>query len=78
MAITIKELANQLNKLVKQGKGDYKIFLTDDEECNGYHGCWYLGQCADEMDEKNREYSEENNRDLSILGKNKHKAFYLG
>ena len=37
-----------------------------------------LGECADEMDEENRKYSEEGNCDLSILGKDKHKAVYLG
>lgn len=78
MAITVKELADQLNKFVEKGKGDYKIFITDDEEGNGYHACWYLGQCADEMDKENRKDAEENNCDLSILGKDKHKAVYLG
>lgn len=78
-AMTVKHLYEAFRKLVEAGKGDYQVFLTDDEEANGYHGCWYLPEAADEMeDAANREYIEEINCDLCILGDDKDKAVYLG
>ena len=49
-AITVKQLRKIFDKLDDAGKGDYQVFLTDDEEMNGYHACWYLPEAADEMD----------------------------
>lgn len=40
-AITVKQLYAELGKLIKQGNGNRKIMLTDDDECNGIHQCWY-------------------------------------
>ena len=76
-AITVKQLADQFNELVAKGKGDYQVFLADDEEGNGYHACWYIGTVADEVSKEEREMCEEINCDLSILT-NKKKAIYLG
>ena len=78
-AITVKQLRKIFDKLDDAGKGDYQVFLTDDEEMNGYHACWYLPEAADEMeDAANREYIEEINCDLCVLGDDKDKAVYLG
>lgn len=39
--LTVKALNEILTKLVKDGLGDKKIIVSDDEEGNGYHGCFY-------------------------------------
>lgn len=77
-ALTVKRLLEEFKKLDDAGKGDYQVFLTDDEEGNGYHACWYIPEAADEMDKFSREYNEENNCDLCILGDDKDKAVYMG
>lgn len=38
--VLVKELAEMLNRAVRQGKGDYVVRVSDDEECNGYHELW--------------------------------------
>lgn len=40
-AITVKQLYAALGKLIKQGNGGRKIMLTQDDECNGIHECWF-------------------------------------
>lgn len=40
-AITVKQLYAALGKLIKQGNGNRKIMLTQDDECNGIHECWF-------------------------------------
>lgn len=78
-AITIKEIADQFNKLVEEGKGDYQVFLADDEEGNGYHACWYLGTLVDDLEVKERkQFYDDYNCDIELLGKDKKKAIYLG
>lgn len=39
--ITINELYKALAKYKKEGKGNMKILLTDDDECNGFHECFF-------------------------------------
>lgn len=39
--VTVKELADSLNSLVERGFGDKKIVLSDDNEGNGFHGCFF-------------------------------------
>lgn len=41
--MTVKELLLDIQKLVKADKTilDKEIYLSDDEEGNGYHGCYY-------------------------------------
>lgn len=75
--ITINELYNALAKEIKKGNGDYKIFITDDEEANGYHALWYLGKTPKEMEEGDRQFIEDSNCDLCILV-DKDKAYYMG
>lgn len=38
--VSVKELAELLNRAVKENKGDYIVLVSDDEECNGYHELW--------------------------------------
>ncbi len=78
MALTIKDLHSELKNRVKFGQGDYIIFVTDDEEANGYHALWGVGMSAKEMDEESLEYCEENNHDLLLIKSNHNKALYVG
>ena len=74
--ITVSQLKNELQKLERAGKGDYAIFLSDDEECNGFHGLWNGASAADEMGDEDRDFYEENNYDLCTLSDTT-KAVYL-
>lgn len=38
--VSVKELAELLNRAVAENKGDYIVLVSDDEECNGYHELW--------------------------------------
>lgn len=38
--LTVSELRQQLQNLENRGLGDCKVVLSDDEECNGYHGAF--------------------------------------
>lgn len=75
--MTVNELIIALMNIRATGKGDYVIFLSDDEEGNGFHGCWYGPEAADTLDPESRIYYEEYNNDLSCLT-DKDKAVYLG
>ncbi|MBE6526360.1 MAG: hypothetical protein E7Z63_01120 [Thermoplasmata archaeon] len=44
--MTVRELADQLNYLVRLGLGDREVFISDDDEGNGYHAL-YNGVNAD-------------------------------
>ena len=76
-ALTIRDLAKCILKEMEKGHGDYVVFVTDDEEANGYHALWYKGETPDTMSEETREYCEDNNHDLSVL-EDKDKAYYIG
>ena len=78
-AITVKRLKRLLEEQIKQGHGDYIVFVTDDEECNGYHALWYAGETPATMTEENRKYCEDYNHDISLVEKGKDsKAYYVG
>ena len=79
--LTVKDLLTYLIKENDAGHGDYKIFVTDDGEANGYHALWFIGQTAEQLrkdDPENLKYVEESNHDLSILKGHTDKAIYLG
>lgn len=77
--VSVKDLRDKLDELVEKGKGDYPIFLTNDEEGNGYHGCWYLPTVADECDESEADILYSFNDDSRVLqDDDKNKAIYLG
>ena len=76
-AVTVNQLLKNLQGLKAKGYGDAQIFITDDEECNGYHAMWYVGEAAGEMPANRRRDCEELNRDKSILDDTK-MAVYMG
>lgn len=39
--LTVKQLLKQCQDEIKKGHGDYSIMLSNDDEGNGYHYCWY-------------------------------------
>lgn len=39
--LTIKDLLKHCQDEIKKGHGDHVIMLSDDDEGNGYHYCWY-------------------------------------
>lgn len=75
--ITVNELLENLKGLKERGYGDAQIFITDDEECNGYHAMWYVGEAAGEMPRDRRQDCESLNCDLRCL-KDKKMAVYMG
>ena len=76
-AITVNQLLENLQELKAKGYGEAQIFITDDEECNGYHAMWYVGEAAGEMPADRRQDFEAINCDLSILEDEK-MAVYMG
>lgn len=78
-ALTISRLAKILKEEEKKGHGDYIVFVTDDEEANGYHALWYAGETPRTMDDLTRKHCEDYNCDISLVktGKNS-KAYYVG
>ena len=39
--LTINQLFKYCQDEIKRGHGDYIIMLSNDDEGNGYHYCWY-------------------------------------
>ena len=76
-ALTVKDLLICLLKEHDKGHDDYTVFVTDDEEANGYHALYYVGQTPSEMTKEQREYCEQFNQDYNFL-ENKDKAYYIG
>lgn len=74
-AVTVNQLLKNLQELKRKGYGDAQIFITDDEEANGYHGLWYVGAPAKELE--CRELVEDSNCDLDCL-EDKDMAIYMG
>jgi len=54
--LTVKELLKLCQDEVKKCHGDCSIMLSDDDEGNGYHYCWYN---FTEIDEYTEEYVDE-------------------
>lgn len=75
--LTVERLAKDFQKLVDEGKGDYLVFLTGDEEANGYHGCWFAPVEISNYEGETRKFVEDINKDLCTL-EDKDKAVYLG
>ncbi len=50
--LTIKQLLKLCQDEIKAGRGDYAIMLSDDDEGNGYHYCWYSFTPIDEYTEE--------------------------
>lgn len=47
--LTIKQLYEECEKQIKAGRGDNVIMLSDDDEGNGYHYCWYTFITVEEL-----------------------------
>lgn len=77
-ALTVKDLYLEMKQRVLKGQGDYIVFVTDDEEGNGYHALWYNGLEVAEMEDYERESYEETNCDFSLVENNPEKAIYIG
>ncbi len=77
MALTVKDLYEEMKQRVEAGQGDWPVFVTDDEEGNGYHALWYKGTAINEVEDDMREAFECYNSDISIC-KDKDKAIYIG
>ena len=75
--ITVNQLLRNLTELKAKGYGNAPIFVTDDEECNGYHALWYIGEAAGEMPADRKADCEELNCDLCVLD-DKNMAVYMG
>jgi len=75
--VTVNQLLKNLQELKAKGYGNAPIFITDDEECNGYHGMWYVGEAAGEMPADQKRDCEELNYDLDCL-EDKNMAVYMG
>lgn len=54
--LTVKDLLLLCQEEIKKGHGDCSIMLSDDDEGNGYHYCWYA---FTEIDEYTEEYVDE-------------------
>ncbi|MBR2492937.1 MAG: hypothetical protein IKB64_05730 [Paludibacteraceae bacterium] len=50
--MTIKQLLNFCKQEIQNGNGDCSILLSDDDEGNGYHYCWYAFTPVDEYTEE--------------------------
>lgn len=40
-ALKVKDLYAYMKREIYNGRGDYTILVTDDDEANGYHYLWY-------------------------------------
>ena len=49
--MTVKQLLRFCQEEIKAGHGDCSILLSDDDEGNGYHYCWYSFSMVDEYTE---------------------------
>lgn len=76
-AITVNQLLRNLQELKVKGYGNAPIFVTDDEECNGYHALWYIGEAAGEMPADRKADCEELNCDLDTVD-DTNMAVYMG
>ena len=78
-ALTINDLVKMLHRQIEKGHGDYVVFVTDDEEANGYHALQFAGETPETMTKDQREYCEQYNCDISLVEKGKDsKAYYIG
>jgi hypothetical protein len=58
--LTIKELDKLCKEEIDKGRGDYTIMLSDDDEGNGYHYCWYSFTTPAELNSGFEDFELEN------------------
>lgn len=54
--LTIKELYKHCKEQIECGNGDNVIMISNDDEGNGYHYCWYS---FTEVDEYTQDFVDE-------------------
>ena len=77
-ALRVKDLYEEMKSRVEKGQGDYVVFVTDDEEGNGFHALWFKGTEIAKCDKQERKAFEDYNCDISLVKDNPDKAIYLG
>ena len=50
--MTVKQLLKFCQEEIDAGHGDCSILLSDDDEGNGFHYCWYSVSMVDEYTEE--------------------------
>lgn len=50
--MTVKQLLKFCQDEIKAGHGDCSILLSDDDEDNGFHYCWFSFSMVDEHTEE--------------------------
>jgi len=47
--MTVKDLMNECKKAINDGHGDKEVWISRDDEGNGYHGLYYTFQTDEEV-----------------------------
>lgn len=55
-ALKVKDVYEIMRHEIREGRGDYAVLVTDDDEANGYHYLWFGAQPITEA-EKPIEYN---------------------
>lgn len=67
--LTIKDIYEECKQLIKDGNGDKVVMISNDDEGNGYHYCWYSFTTATDLVD---DYMIDNNiaekKDTMVLG----------
>lgn len=50
--MTVKQLLRFCQEEIDAGHGDCSILLSNDDEGNGFHYCWYSFSMVDELSEE--------------------------
>ena len=61
--LTINQLLKHCQDEIKKGHGDYTIMLSNDDEGNGYHYCWYSFTTTAELNSGFEEFGLDNGID---------------
>lgn len=66
--LTLKELLNLIALAIKEGNGDKKVIISNDNEGNGYHGLFYgVTEIDGEMADAIKGLVEDSDTDLNNL-----------
>jgi len=66
--LTINDLYEECKKQIKKGNKDKVIMLSDDDEGNGFHYCWYAFTKIDGWAKEYVDKEIANEEDTIILG----------
>lgn len=66
--LTLKELFNLIALAIKEGNGDKKVIISNDNERNGYHGLFYgVTEIDDKMADAIDGLMEDSDTDINNL-----------